>query len=72
MQDENDINKDEKDCGIDLNFGNLKNDSVEIKIGISYVSEENALLNLNEETDGLDFDAVRKNAAKSKVIASLE
>lgn len=50
------------DCGIDLNFGSIENDSVEMKIGISYVSEENALLNLKTETDGLDFDAVRENA----------
>lgn len=50
--------------GIDLNFGNLNGESVELRLGISYVSEENALLNLKEETDGLDFDAVRENAAK--------
>ncbi|MEE1010764.1 MAG: glycoside hydrolase family 92 protein, partial [Acutalibacteraceae bacterium] len=50
--------------GIDLNFGNLNGESVELKLGISYVSEENALLNLKKETDGLDFDAVRENAAK--------
>ena len=48
--------------GIDLNFGSLENESVELRMGISYVSEENALLNLKAETDGLDFDAVRKNA----------
>ena len=51
-----------KDGGIDINFGSIENESVELKIGISYVSEENALLNLNEETDGLDFDSVYKNA----------
>lgn len=51
------------DCGVDINFGSLENESVELKIGISFVSEENALLNLKEETDGLDFDGVRKNAA---------
>ncbi len=56
------INSDAKDCGIDLNFGNLKNDSVEIKIGISYVSEENAMLNLTDETNGIWFDEVRRNA----------
>ena len=50
--------------GIDLNFGDLDGESVELKVGISYVSEENALLNLKAETDGLDFDAVRENAAK--------
>ena len=51
-----------KDGGIDINFGSIENESVELKVGISYVSEENALLNLNEETDGLDFDSVYKNA----------
>lgn len=50
--------------GIDLNFGNLGGKSVELKLGISYVSKENALLNLKAETDGLDFDDVRTNAAK--------
>lgn len=50
------------DCGIDLNFGSIESESVEIKIGISYVSEENALLNLKAETDGLGFDDVQKNA----------
>ncbi len=58
------INSDEKDCGIDLNFGSLKDDSVEIKIGISYVSEENAMLNLISETDGIWFDKVRENAVQ--------
>ncbi|MBE6771659.1 MAG: glycoside hydrolase family 92 protein [Ruminococcaceae bacterium] len=57
------INEDENDCGIDLNFGSLENDSVELKVGISFVSKENALLNLKAETDGLNFDSVRKNAA---------
>lgn len=56
------ITGDSSDCGLDLNFGSIENESVEIKIGISYVSEENALLNLKTETDGLDFDAVQKNA----------
>ncbi len=56
------ITEGETDCGIDLNFGSLKNESVELKLGISFVSVENAMLNLKAETDGLDFDAVRKNA----------
>lgn len=53
------------DGGIDLNFGSLNNGNVEIRIGISYVSEENALLNLKAETENLtlSFDDVRKNAA---------
>lgn len=56
------IKSDETDCGIDLNFGNLENESVEIKVGISYVSAENALLNLNAETEGKWFDEVYENA----------
>lgn len=53
------------DGGIDLNFGPLNNDCVEIAVGISYVSEENALLNLKTETENLtlDFDDIRESAA---------
>ena len=51
------------DGGIDLNFGSLNNSSVEIKVGISYVSEENALLNLEAEAGQLDFDGMREKAA---------
>lgn len=61
-------NKPIKECkitdgAVDINFGDLGGESVELKIGISYVSEENAMLNLKAETDGFDFDAVRRNAA---------
>ena len=53
------------DGGIDLNFGPLNNGCVEIAVGISYVSEENALLNLKAETENLtlDFDGIRESAA---------
>lgn len=51
------------DGGIDLNFGALNSDNVEIKVGISYVSEENALLNLNTEAGKLNFDGMREKAA---------
>ncbi|MBQ9849776.1 MAG: GH92 family glycosyl hydrolase [Clostridia bacterium] len=53
------------DGGIDLNFGPLNNNCVEIAVGISYVSEENALLNLKTETENLtlDFDGIRESAA---------
>ncbi len=50
------------DCGIDLNFGNLDGKSVEMKVGVSFVSIENALLNLKAETEGLGFDEARENA----------
>ncbi len=59
------IKEGDTDCGIDLNFGSLENKSVELKIGISYVSTENALLNLKAETDGFGFDDIREKAVKS-------
>ncbi len=56
------INDSKTNCSIDLNFGSLKNDSVELKLAISFVSEENALLNLNAEAASESFDDVRENA----------
>ena len=62
-------NKDIKSCTIsgdaenlvaDINFGSSENESIELKVGISFVSVENAMLNLQEETADLDFDGVRK------------
>lgn len=47
------------DVGADLNFGNLQNESVELKIGISFVSVENARENLESEAGNLDFEGVR-------------
>ncbi len=57
-----DITSDDSGTKVDINFGSIKGESVELKIGISFVSVENAMLNLREETDGLDFDGVYKNA----------
>lgn len=59
------VSYDITDGGIDLNFGPLNNGCVEFAVGISYVSEENALLNLKAETENLTltFDDVRENAA---------
>ncbi len=56
------IKGDESDLGIDLNFGDIAGEAVEMKMAISFVSVENAKLNLQEETDGLGFDDVRKAA----------
>lgn len=56
------ITGDENNLGIDINFGDISGDSVELKVGLSYVSAENALENLTAETEGLTFDDVRKNA----------
>lgn len=56
------ISGDETDLGLDLNFGNLNGESVELKLAVSFISTENAILNLNEETEGLSFDDVKLNA----------
>lgn len=47
------------DAGADINFGNIKNKPVELKIGISFVSLENARQNLDTEAGSLDFEQVR-------------
>lgn len=48
--------------GIDLNFGDIKGESLELKLAISFVSAENALLNLEAEAGEIGFDEVRDNA----------
>ncbi len=50
------------DLGIDINFGDIKGQPLEMKVGISFVSCENALENLEAEAGELSFDDVRKNA----------
>lgn len=56
------ISGDASDLGIDLNFGEMKNESIELKLAVSFVSVENAKLNLEAEAGGLTFDDVRDNA----------
>ncbi len=53
---------DADELGIDINFGNLQGQPLEMKVGISFVSVENAKLNLEAEAGELTFDDVRKNA----------
>lgn len=50
---------------IDINFGNCKNSPIEMKLGMSFVSVENASENLQAQTGGLDFDAVRQSTLDS-------
>ncbi len=59
------ITGDESDLGIDINFGDIKGESVELKLAVSFVSVENAKLNLDAETDGLGFDDVRIKAVET-------
>ena len=47
------------DTGANINFGDIKNQPVELKIGISFVSLENARQNLEAETGSLDFEGIR-------------
>lgn len=50
------------DLGIDINFGDIAGQPLEMKVGISFVSCENALENLEAEAGELSFDEVRRNA----------
>ena len=59
------ITGDETNLVADLNFGSLENESVEMKVAISFVSVENALYNLEEETKDLDFDGVREKTLEN-------
>lgn len=63
--DENGIAKDGKeasgnDTGADINFGNIKDEPLELFIGISFVSLENARENLDTEIGDKTFQQVRE------------
>lgn len=53
-----------KQTGAYLTFDTTQEHAVKVKVGISFVSIQNALLNLNMEDSGWDFDAVRRKAGK--------
>ena len=48
--------------GVLLEFGDIKNAPVTLKLGVSFVSAENAKKNLYAETDGKTFDDIRYEA----------
>jgi len=48
--------------GAFLTFDTTQDRSVEVRVGISYLSVKNALLNLATENRGLDFEALRRRA----------
>ena len=56
------IKGDETDLKVDVNFGDIKDSAVELRLGISFVSVENALLNLETEVGEKSFDDVRNEA----------
>lgn len=51
--------------GMYFTFITTKNESIEIKIGLSYTSVENARLNLESEAKDLNFDNAKKLATKT-------
>ncbi len=51
-----------KEPGAYLTFDTSREPSVKAKVGTSFVSVENALLNLKTENGGWDFDAARRKA----------
>lgn len=54
----------EDGTGADLNFGALNGENVELIVGISNVSCENAEQNIKAETNGADFDTVNRQAVE--------
>lgn len=52
------------DVGAWFSFDVQDKEQVEVQIGVSFVSMENARLNLNQETKGKDFDVVYAEARK--------
>ena len=50
-------------AGMYLTF-NSKNDQIVVKVGLSYTSLKNARMNLDTETNGLDFDSARQKATQ--------
>ncbi len=53
-----------RDIGAVLNFEGEENQEILMKVGISYVSKDQARLNVTEEIPGWDFSGVRKQAKK--------
>ncbi len=50
--------------GLYLTFNTKQNEVIEMQVGLSYTSIENAKKNLQAETRGISFDQVRTNAVK--------
>lgn len=49
-------------AGLVLHFDTTLEPTLEVKLGLSYTSTENARLNLHREADGLSFDQARRQA----------
>lgn len=53
------------DIGAYLNFNTEENEQIEVQMGVSFVSIENARENLNAEQRGKTFDSIRAEAKES-------
>ncbi len=61
----NDMTAEGDDIGVYFSFDALTDRPLEVKVGISYVSTENAWENLDQEQNAVDFETVRQKAAES-------
>jgi predicted alpha-1,2-mannosidase len=51
------------DVGVWFSYDTDENEQIEVKMGVSFVSIENARLNMNTEQPGFEFDKVRSEAS---------
>ena len=63
-----------KGCGAYLNFKTKKDEVIEVRVGISFISTEQAWVNLNSEDTGKSFDQVREAAKEewNKQLSKIE
>ena len=54
-----------KGCGLYLTFETRENEAINVKVGLSYTSIENARNNLKVEAAGLDFDGAEESARRT-------
>lgn len=54
-----------KYIGAFVNYETSENETIEVKVGISYTSIEQARLNLDTEIPGWNFDEIKENAVES-------
>ena len=62
---DNHLSSNGKGAGLYLKFNTDHNQSIELKIGLSYTSVDNARLNLMNEARNLDFNEAKKHAKKT-------
>ncbi len=51
--------------GLFLTFSTAEGEVIDMQVGVSFTSMENAKLNLEKESDGIPFDKARQNARKA-------